>query len=138
MKDQLIVLLRVLNEEMAGKLIQTGIEDYVDKILENASIMTIYKNKELQAFIAFYDNDVQKENAFLTMLAVKKEVGNMGYGKTLLELSIKELTKLGFVKYGLEVYHENHRAIDLYKKYGFVEVHKSTTNIFMEKVLKEC
>ena len=138
MREELIGLLQDLNEESKGSLIQTGIESYVDKIIENASIITIYKNKQLQAFIAFYDNDVQKENAFLTMLAVKKETGNMGYGKMLLELSIKELTKTGFRKYGLEVNNENYRAINLYKKYGFEEVNKNGVNIFMVKELKIC
>lgn len=138
MKEELLSLLQVLNEDMEGKLIQIGLENYVDKIIENATLITIYKNRELQGFIAFYANDLQKENAFLTMLAVKKEKKNMGYGKILLELSIKELTKMGFRKYSLEVYYKNHLAINLYEKYDFKEVNQKGSNIFMEKQLTQC
>jgi ribosomal protein S18 acetylase RimI-like enzyme len=133
MREQIIELLVGLNNELGGKLIQIDIAGYVDKILKNATIITICKSQELQGFIAYYDNDIKKECAFLTMIAIRKKNENMGFGKMLMELSIKEIKKMGFKKYGLEVYHMNSKAINLYKKYGFVEIKRDSQNIIMEK-----
>ena len=133
MRKQLIELLVIANHESGGKLIRTNIESYVDRIWKNATIVTISKNQQLQGFIAYYENDIKKEFAYLTMIAIRKENENSGYGKMLMELSIKEIEKLGFKKYGLEVYHENAKAISLYEKYGFVEIKRNSESLFMEK-----
>jgi len=133
MRKQLIELLVIVNHESGGKLIRTNIESYVDRIWKNATIIAINKNRQLQGFIAYYDNDIKKEFAYLTMIAIRKENENSGYGKMLMELSIKEIEKLGFKKYGLEVYHENAKAIRLYEKYGFVEIKRNSESLFMEK-----
>ena len=133
MKEQLIELLGIANDESGGKLIRTDIDDYVDKILKNATIITIYKNHQLQGFIAYYDNDIKKEVAYLTMIAIRKESKNSGYGRMLMEFSIREIKKLGFKKYRLEVYHENVKAIGLYEKYGFVVIKRNSESLFMEK-----
>jgi ribosomal protein S18 acetylase RimI-like enzyme len=133
MREQLIELLVIANHESAGRLIQINIDSYVDKILKNATIITINKNHQLQGFIAYYDNDIKKEFAYLTMIAIRKENENTGYGRMLMELSIKEIKKLGFKKYRLEVYHKNFKAINLYEKYGFVEIKRDSQSLFMEK-----
>jgi ribosomal protein S18 acetylase RimI-like enzyme len=133
MREQLIDLLTTANNESGGKLIQIDIVSYVDKILKNATIITINKNAELQGFIAYYDNDIKNKFAYLTMIAIRKENENSGYGKMLMELSIKEIKKLGFKKYRLEVYDKNMKAINLYKKYGFVEIKRNFQSLFMEK-----
>lgn len=137
MKEQIIELFKNLNTEFIANFSEISLEKYVDKITEKASIISIIKNNILVGFIAFYDNDPNKELAFLTMIIVKKEFENLGYGKSLLEFSLKEIKNKGFKKYGLKVHIENDYAIRLYEKYGFVKIERELNFFYMEKKISQ-
>lgn len=137
MKEQIIELFKNLNTEFIANFSEISLEKYVDKITEKASIISIIKNNILVGFIAFYDNDPNKELAFLTMIIVKKEFENLGYGKSLLEFSLKEIKNKGFKKYGLKVHTENDYAIRLYEKYGFVKIERELNFFYMEKKISQ-
>lgn len=137
MKEQIIELFKNLNTEFIANFSGINLEKYVDKITEKASIISIIKNNILVGFIAFYDNDPNKELAFLTMIIVKKEFENLGYGKSLLEFSLKEIKNKGFKKYGLKVHIENDYAIRLYEKYGFVKIERELNFFYMEKKISQ-
>lgn len=137
MKKQLIEFLEKLNIDKSGELLEVNIAVYVEKILKHATIIEIRNNERLVAFIAYYDNDLNFSNAFLSMLAVETNSRKMGYGKSLLEFSIKEIEKKGFKSYGLEVKKNNDKAILLYEKYGFVYLEDRKNDfIYMEKHFK--
>ncbi|WP_228851074.1 GNAT family N-acetyltransferase [Aegicerativicinus sediminis] len=135
MRDKLIEILVKLNKELNGSLLKLDIPTYVDKIHKAATIRSIYKDGELKAFIAYYDNDENSQKAYLTMLAVSKDCWHLGYGKLLLEQSIKELREKGFQLYSLEVNKDNLTAIALYKKFGFKVAHGEEGRLKMEKTL---
>ncbi len=134
MKKQLIEFLEKLNIDENGELLEVDTYKYVDKIEKNATIISIEKNARLIAFIAYYENDSSFDLAFLTMLAVDTNSKKMGYGKSLLEISIKEIEKKGFKRYGLEVRKKNIKVIQFYEKYGFVCLEDRKNDfIYMEK-----
>ena len=134
MKKQLIEFLEKLNIDENGELLGVDTYKYVDKIEKNATIISIEKNARLIAFIAYYENDSSFDLAFLTMLAVDTNSKKMGYGKSLLEISIKEIEKKGFKRYGLEVRKKNIKVIQFYEKYGFVCLEDRKNDfIYMEK-----
>lgn len=135
MRDDLITLLDSLNNDSKGRLLSADISEYVDKIQRFATIVTISKKAEIKAFIAYYENDKKEELAYLTMIAVCKESWQLGYGKNLLECSIKALTNRGFKKYKLEVKEDNLKAIQLYKDYGFKILSLEQGMFSMEKEL---
>lgn len=135
MRKDLITLLESLNKNLNEKLLSVDISKYVDKILMSATIITICRDAEIKAFIAFYENDNNKEVAFLTMIAVSKECWHSGYGKSLLEFSINEITKKGFKLYRLQVKEDNFKALKLYKKYGFIRTGVDKGIVNMEKRL---
>ena len=112
-----------------------NIPKYVDKIQKFATIVSIYKKGEVKAFIAFYENDKNREKAYLTMIAVCKDCWHLGYGKSLLEISINEIRKKGFKLYQLEVKEDNLKAIKLYERYGFVSTEIKNGIVKMEKYL---
>ena len=137
MKEQIIKLFDNLNSEFTIGLFDDGLEKYVDKIINTASIISIVKNDILVGFIAFYDNDPNKDLAFLTMIIVRKEFENSGYGKRLLEFSLNEIKEKGFKRYGLKVHIENNYAIRLYEKYGFVKIERESNFLYMEKIISQ-
>jgi ribosomal protein S18 acetylase RimI-like enzyme len=135
MRDELIAFLKKLSSDLKGTFVSVNIPDYVDKIQEFATIISISKNSEIKAFIAFYENDKHNEIAYLTMLAVCKDCWHLGYGKQLLEFSINDIKKKGFKLYRLEVKADNLNAIKLYKTYGFIATGVENGSVNMEKQL---
>ena len=137
MRKILIDFLNNRNNEEKGELLDINIPNYVDKIIKYATIISIIKNGNLKAFIAFYENDEDKLSAFLTMIAVEKESANLGYGKILLESSIKEIQRKGFEFYRLEVREGNIKAIKLYESFGFKLMKIELGFIHMEKKMRD-
>lgn len=137
MRKVLIDFLNKRNEEEKGELLDNNIPNYVDKIIKHSTIISIIKNGNLKAFIAFYENDEDKLSAFLTMITVEKESSNLGYGKILLESSIKEIQGKGFKFYRLEVREGNSKAIKLYESFGFKSMKIKHGFVHMEKNMKD-
>ncbi|OQY40743.1 MAG: GNAT family N-acetyltransferase [Fusobacteriia bacterium 4572_74] len=69
--------------------------------------------------IAEYMRDFDGDEIFLYGFSIKKEYRKCGYGKKLLEESIKVFRENKIKKIGLTVSLENKEAIKLYKKMGF-------------------
>ena len=120
MRGDLINILQTLNNDLNGTLLSVDIPKYVDKIQKFATIISICKQSEVKAFVAFYENDKNNEVAYLTMIAVCKACWHLGYGKRLLEFSINQIREKGYKFYRLEVKKDNLKAIKLYEKYGFM------------------
>jgi ribosomal-protein-alanine N-acetyltransferase len=135
MKIHMIDLLSKLNSLFLGQLISVDIEGYIEKISEKAVIITIYSCGILQGFIAYYNNDEKKETAYLTMIAIDPDNQGMGYGISLIDLSIKNLKKEGFKKYQLEVLKDNLKAINIYEEFGFTKKEDNGNTVIMEKYL---
>ena len=135
MRSKLIQFLEALNKDLNGTLLRTNIPEYVDKIIMYATLETISEHGRIKAFIAFYENDEDKELAYLTMIAVHKDHWQLGYGKKLLESSINQIKNKGFKRYRLQVKKDNLKAIKLYEDYGFVRVGEALGLIDMEKQL---
>ncbi|MDU8885483.1 N-acetyltransferase [Yeosuana sp. MJ-SS3] len=135
MRQQIVGLLEELNSVNNGYFVETDINDYVDKILKKAVLIEVDKSGILVGFIAYYANDIASETAYLTMLAVKPLYQNEGYGKHLLDLSIKDIRDKGFVKYGLEVLKNNFQAFKFYENQGFKTIKSRGDFLYMEKPL---
>ena len=69
--------------------------------------------------IAEYMRSFDGDEIFLYGFSIKKKYRKCGYGKKLLEESIKVFRKNKIKKIGLTVSLENKEAIELYKKMGF-------------------
>ena len=134
MKALLKQLITEYNSKDEGIVINTEINDYVDKLANNAIILTYYDQK-IKGFIAFYANNKDSDFAFLSMIIVDKSIRGLGIGKMLIIQSEKILSKKGFSKYRLEVLKSNNAAINLYYNLGFKNVDSKEEVIVMEKKL---
>lgn len=135
MKEKMIKLLEIANEKKMGNLISIDIENYVDKIISLATIISIQNENKLNAFIAYYDNDKSRNTAYLSMLIVSEAYQGLGYGRQLLMISINDVKKQGFENYKLEVRKENKTAIELYLSFDFKITHETNHSYFMTKML---
>jgi [ribosomal protein S18]-alanine N-acetyltransferase len=136
MKEQMKDLLLRQNDEQDGILVSISIEDYLNKIISNATIASYTITGKIAGFMAYYNNDPIKKNAFLTMLLVDKVHQGKQIGNLLLDLSIQDLKKSGFHSYSLEVLKTNKKATQLYEKFGF-EVKEVRNEIWlMSKTLR--
>lgn len=135
MKEKIIKLIKKANELHNGELIEVDINQYVDKITENAKIISISQNNDLCAFIAYYDNNPTREMAYLTMIVVDDKSQGVGYGKNLINTVSNILKAQGFKNFKLEVKNKNINAINLYKYLGFVISEVNESSSYMIKKL---
>lgn|SRR5690606_14804615 len=130
MTNQINELLTNSNLSELGIEIALPIEEYVAKIYENSTIIPYVMQSSLKGFISYYNNDPTKTNAFLTMLFVSDQHQGKGIGRLLLQTSIADLKRNGFLNYSLEVLKTNEKAIQLYMKYGF-KIKEDRGNIWL-------
>lgn len=135
MKAKIRGLLQKANLLSNAQLIEVDIEQYVEKICKSATIISIHQDDFLCAFIAYYDNDPQKEMAYLSMIVVDIKCQGMGFGRNLLQTAINNLEVKRFRKFKLEVRKDNAHALNLYKKMGFFISQIKNTSIYMIKEL---
>lgn len=117
-------------------LSKTSLDDYINKIIEFATIIPYYNDTLMKGFIAYYSNDVLKKNAYLTLIAVHEGYHGEGIGKLLLQTSIADLIHRNFLNYKLEVFKNNLKAINLYKKFGFLVEEDLGDAYLMNLILK--
>ena len=96
------------------------INDYVDKLLKLSTIITVYKNGKLAGFISYYDNDIYKRSAFISLILVDNHLLSKSLGRTLLTSCISDLKSNEFKSLELKVKKDNHRAIKFYSKMKFI------------------
>ncbi|WP_242091625.1 GNAT family N-acetyltransferase [Aestuariivivens sediminicola] len=135
MKEDLVILLSLIDEKFKGSLFDSSVEDYCDKILKHATIVSIYKLGHIKAFIAYYDNNKESLIGYLSMLAVHPDYQDKGYGKQLMHMAIDALRKLNFKHFDLEVDVSNKKAIALYSKFGFELIRLASGKKYMRRNL---
>lgn len=133
MKHEVFNLIQKYNTSNYGILITQDLNDYVFKLLNNATIIT-YTENSLMAFVAFYCNDEKNEDAYLSLILVDDILKGKGIGKSLLKTSINILEEKGFKNFRLEVLKNNKPALKLYKSFDFTIVAESD---HFYKMLKE-
>ncbi|ASO07972.1 GNAT family N-acetyltransferase [Arenibacter algicola] len=119
MKEKIRILLYNLKDQLGEDFLKLDIEKYLNKLVSKAKIISIINQDKLEAFIAFYANDVNNEIGYITMLAVDQESQNKSLGKNLLNLTSSILKQQGFKFLDLEVNPNNAVAISLYESQGF-------------------
>lgn len=119
MKTKIINLIAQHNHDEKGIHTIDNIEEYVDKLMNNAIVIPFFEQNILKGMIAYYANDPAKEKAFLSLILIAEEFQKESIGSNLIDLSIKNLSKKGFAFYQLEVLKSNQNAIEFYKKKGF-------------------
>lgn len=109
--------------------------DYAKKTVKYGNVFVVYDGKKPAALIAFYDNDLQSKNAFVTLVGVKSEYRRRHLGTQLLALCESDAKNAGMKTISLEVRKEKDGAIAFYSDNGYKEYKRSNEAVFMKKDL---
>lgn len=110
---------QIIDVEKEAFGLNGGIDEWILKpIIRYGKVFVLVIEDEVIG-IAEYIRDFDGDEIFLYGFSIKKEYRKCGYGKKLLEESIKVFRKNKIKKLGLTVSLENEEAIELYKKLGF-------------------
>jgi ribosomal protein S18 acetylase RimI-like enzyme len=96
-----------------------NVDEYLEKIMNQASFLFSYSGRNCRGFIAYYDNDLENIVGYITMVLVAPNWRGRGIGKELVRYALRMLKKSGFKICGLEVDRHNYKAISLYSSLGF-------------------
>ncbi|HGY2267681.1 GNAT family N-acetyltransferase [Morganella morganii] len=107
--------------------------DFADKLYRNANLTCNKFNGMLISLSAIY---VNKNESFLTLLAVHNNFRGKNIASQLLSYNINTLIELNIPSIKLEVYKNNTKAISFYEKFNFNIVNETEHSFFM--LLKLC
>ena len=130
------------NEELVSFLRATGfqssvpMDEYVEKVQSNAVFVSLQDGKGIMKGLSIsYMNRQERDFAYLTYIAVCKDVRGNGRGKSLLLESIFLARQKDFGRFRLEVRKDNIVARHLYESLGFTYVGKTDYSDYMELAL---
>lgn len=106
-------------------------EQMAEKFIDYGNIICINLEAQLIGFAAFYDNDYESKEAFLSMIAVKNDCRGLGVGSILLQEIFSQIKKKGMKSIKLEVQKGNTKAINFYKEKGFVNAGETDKSYIM-------
>ena len=107
-------------------------DDYAAKILTNAEVFFCLSGGKIVALIAFYCNDFESRQAYVTMLAVNRDHRRRGFAERLLLAAIAHAREAGFRSMKLAVHTANEGALGLYCKLGFGQPEPRDQQLLLE------
>lgn len=113
-----------------------NILEYAEKIYNKADRFEAWLDKKLAGLVASY-HDKETATGFVTNVSVDEHLARQGISQKLLENCIKRYQLCQCNAISLEVNHANIKAINLYKKLGFLEYKNSNNNLYMRVSLGE-
>lgn len=103
-------------------------EDFIDKISCNANVISVCINGQVAGYCAYYMNDFESREAYITLIAVDEDFQANHLGTIILDY-IKAVAVInGFICIRLEVHDNNVRAIRFYEHNNFVVERGASNN----------
>lgn len=107
---------------------RVNLSDYAAKLVQKAERFEAWSMDKLVALVAVYANNLTERTAFITNVSVIPAHTGKGLAGKLLRSSFIQLKALTFRKVLLEVSPSNEKAMNLYKKTGFLFLEKKDEN----------
>ena len=138
-KEEIYHTLLEMSDSFIPSLV-SGISDldyYATRLSVNAEVYQAKKDEVTIGYVAFYANNKNEKIAFITQIAVKKEQQSMGLGRKLITIAEKKSLEIGMESIELEVFLDNPRALEFYKRswYEYLKSEKENSSIIMSKKL---
>ena len=100
---------------------KVDIPAYSTRIVQNSITFEAWENDELVGLVAAYFNDQVNKTGFITNVSTVKDQMGKGIASNLMKRCIEYAEENNFREIGLEVSAENENAIQLYKKFNFIQ-----------------
>jgi ribosomal protein S18 acetylase RimI-like enzyme len=128
-------LLLELDPQFAERLSKTVVlSEYAKKLSEHAYFVSAQSQEGYLGICAYYINNVSREY-FIPYICIGVSHRNVGVAGSIMK-TICEDADLHHYKISLEVRNDNIGAINLYHKYGFVEVSVGNIKTSMARIFK--
>lgn len=125
--------LLLCNEDFYPPLNQTvDVLEYSRKIVENAVTFESWRDGILIGLLACYFNDLKNFTGFITNVSTIKIFKGKGIASTLIRQCVGYAKKNKFNEVLLEVFRDNEPAINLYRKFNFIQIGKKNDLIVMK------
>lgn len=119
----------VFNQSFSNNIVIKGL---ANKFAAFSEFIAIKIDGFYVGYIAFYCNDIEKKQAYLSMIIIHKSFQHLGLGKLLMDYMLSFVRLQNFISVKLEVNIENDYAIRFYKKYGFKEVSTNSSSHYLQ------
>ena len=96
------------------------IEDYAKKLYEEAHVIAVFENNEIQAACAYYCTPDKFNFAFLSFVASLKK----GLGGDLIKAMISHCKEMGVEGIETQTWETNYKSLKMFKRFDFIEVNK--------------
>lgn len=99
-KSDFIDFLNIVSKDFMPPLIQriSNIDDYYDKINNNATFIICKDIEQIVGMIVFYCNDYDQQSSYVTLLAIKSQYRRRGIASYLLQFACEHSKKHKKVK----------------------------------------
>lgn len=101
---------------------RVGLEEYARKVFENAVTFEAWSGTILVGLVAVYLNNEAKQSAYITNVSVLHTFLRLGIASRLLKDCVEYATEKNVKEIALEVNVENEPAINMYRKFNFIQV----------------
>gem|GEM_PF-3230338 len=105
---------------------------YLNKLLSAGVVKTIYDDNKFMGYL-WFDEREEKNDIFINSMQLKKEYQGKGIGTQILKWLESFALKRNKQYLSLLVQVNNHRAINIYKRFGFYEITREQGSIYMVK-----
>jgi ribosomal protein S18 acetylase RimI-like enzyme len=129
----------LIREEQAcqsGRFIDTpDLDAYLVKLAERAEILADSAAGACRGFVAFYCNDLNTRQAYITLVLVDPRHRASGLGRALVTAVLEICRQRGFATCRLEVRTDNDAANSIYRSMGFRPVEDRAATQVLEITL---
>ena len=115
--NEIIELIKRHNSNLLN-INKESVDDYINKIIENATFITHVEAGKIVAFYAFYTNNDTLSFSFGTMLIVEPQFRRYGIATELLKYWLVYAKNKGFKSAKLEVNVDNPNSVKMCEKVG--------------------
>lgn len=114
---------------------RSNYRELFEKIDRNA-IFVVAEEEEILGYAAMYCNDMERLEAYITLIAVRPEAQGKQIGTRILSMCENIAIQKGMKTIRLEVSKMNSKAIAFYQKNGFEDIkQQGEESIYMRKIL---
>lgn len=99
--------------------LRTHLPDYASKLHARALRYEAWAGQRLVGLLAVYRDDTAK-TAYISNVSVLSEYCRQGIASQMLSLCLAQARNLNVLEVVLEVVRDNHAAIELYRRHGFL------------------
>lgn len=115
---------------------RVDLREFAEKVNKRSEIFEAWDNGNLIGFLSCYYNDPKKLCGFITHVSVVSSYFKRGIASKLLSKCVDYGRTNGFSFIDLEVYKDNHAAVQLYEKYLFEKTGIDNDFLKMRKDIK--